>query len=52
MGKLRKEDQEVEQELYAVQKLHKQLLGRPAVEVLELAVPIEAVEGERGSLID
>ena len=40
------------QELYVVEKLHKQLLGRPAVEVLELAVPIETVEGERGSPID
>ena len=52
MGKLRKGDREVEQEFYVVENLHKQLLGRPAVEALELAVRIEAVEGERGSPID
>ena len=52
MGKLRKGDREVEQELYVVENLRKQLLGRPAVEVLELAVCIEAVEGERRSPID
>ena len=52
MGKLLKGDREVEQELYVVENLRKQLLGRPAVEVLELAVCIEAVEGERRSPID
>lgn len=46
IGKLRK-DQEVEQELYTVEKLHNQLLGCPAVEVLEFAVHIETVERER-----
>ena len=42
----------MEQELYVVENLRKQLLGRPAVEALELAVRIEAVEGERRSPID
>ena len=46
IGKLRK-DQEVEQELYTVEKLRTQLLGCPAVEVLEFAVHIETVEWER-----
>ena len=52
MGKLRKGDREVEQELYVVENLRKQLLGHPAVEVLGLAVHIEAIEGERRSPID
>ena len=52
MGKLRKGDQEVEQELYVAKNLHKQLLGCPAVEVLEFAVCIKAVEAERRSPID
>ena len=52
MGKLQKGDREVEQELYVVENLHKQLLGRPAVEALELAVHIKAVNGDRRSPID
>ena len=44
MGRLWKGDREMEQELYIVENLRKQLLGRPAVEALELAVCIEAVE--------
>ena len=42
----------VGQELYAVENLRKQLLGFPAVEALDLAVHVQAVEGERRSLID
>ena len=52
MGKLWKGGQEVEQELYVLENLRKQLLGHPAVEALELTVRIEAVERERRSLID
>ena len=52
MGKLQKGDREVEQELHIVENLHKQLLGHPAVEVLELVVRIKAVEGDRRSPID
>ena len=52
MGKLRKGDREVEQELYVVENLRKQLLERPAVEALELVVRVEAVDGDRRSPID
>ena len=48
MGKLQKGNREVEQELYVVENLRKQLLGRPAVEALELAVCIEAVKEREG----
>ena len=51
MGKLQKGDREVEQELYVVENLHKQLLERPAVEALELEVRIEAVYRDRRSPI-
>ena len=42
----------MEQELHVVENLRKQLLGHPAVEVLELVVRIEAVKGDRRSPID
>lgn len=42
----------MEQELYVVENLRKQLLERPAVEALELVVRVEAVDGDRRSPID
>ena len=49
-GKLRGGDREVEQEVYVVEKLRKHLLGRPAIQALNLAAHMGAVqETERKS---
>ena len=47
-AKLRKEKQEVEQEIYVVEGLHRQLVGRPAIQALDLAIRVAAVgEGNK-----
>ena len=43
MGKLKRGDREVEQELFVVSNLHKHLLGRPAIQALDLAVRVSAL---------
>ena len=45
-GKLKRGEQEVEEEIYVVKGLHKPLLGRPAIERLGLVVRVEAIEGK------
>ena len=45
-GKLKRREQEVEEEIYVVKGLHKPLLGRPAIERLGLVVRVEAIEGK------
>ena len=42
--KLRRGDRETEQEVYVVGKLRKHLLGRPAIQALDLAVHVGAVQ--------
>ena len=47
-GRLHQGTRTVEQEIYVVRNLHKQLLGRPAIEALELAVRVGPIEvGEK-----
>ena len=47
-AKLRKGKQEVEQEIYVVEGLHRQLVGRPAIQALDLAIRVAAVgEGNK-----
>ena len=43
MGKLKRGDREVKQELFVVSNLHKNLLGRLAIEALDLAVRVSAL---------
>ena len=43
MGKLKRGDREVEQELFVVSNLHKHLLGHPAIKVLDLVVQVSAL---------
>ena len=35
----------IEQELYVVDKLHKQLLGRPAIEALKVVTRVQTIKG-------
>ena len=44
-AKLRSGGKEVEQELYVVDDLHKHLLGRPAIEALNVVTRIRTIEG-------
>ena len=43
-AKLKLGNREVEQELFVVRNLHKNLLGRPAIEALDLVVRVRAVQ--------
>ena len=43
-AKLKLGDREVEQELFVIRNLHKNLLGRPAIEALDLVVRVGAVQ--------
>ena len=45
-GKLGREGREVEQVIFVVKELRRHLLGRPAIETLDLAVRIGIVKGE------
>ena len=50
-GRLRQGTRIVEQEIYFVRNLHKQLLGRPAIEAIELSVQVGAIEeGEKSAV--
>ena len=44
MGRLRKENTEVEQEVYMAKALHKPLLGQPAIEALGLVQRIQGIQ--------
>ena len=44
MGRLRKENIEVEQEIYMAKALHKPLLGQPAIEALGLVQRIQGIQ--------
>ena len=50
-GSLRWGDQEVLQTVYVVEKLHKPLLGRPAIKALKLLLRVGTVAGERDSVL-
>ena len=45
-GLLKRGSQEVQQQIYVVRNLRRQLLGRPAIEALELAVQVGAIFDE------
>ena len=48
-AKLKNSDREVEQELFVVKDLHRHLLGRPAIKVLDLAARVGVVEEDEKS---
>ena len=51
-GKLKQGDREVEQELFVVSNLHKHLLGRPAIEALDLAVRVSALRKDTNNPVE
>ena len=47
MGKIKRNDREIEQEIYVVKNLHKSLLGQPAIEALGLIKMIDQVKAAK-----
>ena len=45
--KIQATGKETEQEIYVVKDLHKPLLGRPAIEALELVARVNAIQEKR-----